>query len=60
MKTFEIKIKGSGTKDEIVEALLTLAEDIKSRKPIELSIGVELEDGTLMTEIDEAGEYPGV
>ena len=60
MKTFEIKIKGSGTKDEIVEALILLAEDIKSRKSIELSIGVELEDGTLMTEIDEAGEYPGV
>ena len=54
MKTFEIKIKGSGTKDEIVEALILLAEDIKSRKSIELSIGVELEDGTLMTEIDEA------
>ena len=54
MKTFEIKIKGSGTKDEIVEALILLAEDIKSRKPKELSKGVELEDATLMTEIDEA------
>ena len=60
MKTFEIKIKGSGTKAEIVQALIDLANDIDNRKLKELSKGVELEDGTLMTEIDEAGEYPGV
>ena len=52
MKTFEIKIKGSGTKAEIVQALIDLANDIDNRKTKELD-EFEADDGTLFTEIDE-------
>jgi hypothetical protein len=49
MKTFEIKITGSGTKNQIEIALLELVRDLQGKTKLE---GI-YEDPTLCTEITE-------
>ena len=53
MKALKIKITGGGTKSEILKALKKVSDSIKAIKEEKLSEGVELEDFTLMTEINE-------
>lgn len=50
METYEIKITGSGTKDEIIRALAAVVQDIKNADQIDR---VRWEDKTLFTEINE-------
>ena len=49
---FEITIKGSGTRKEILTALQSLCKSLKGKK---MPTG-DLEDEILMTEIDEIEE----
>lgn len=53
---YSIKITGSGTTDEIINALKNVIENIeevsKSASEIIALDGAEWEDGTLMTEIE--------
>lgn len=53
MKIFEIKISGSGTKEEIIEALVELSYSVDIASPEELSAGKTFEDETLCAEISE-------
>lgn len=48
---FEIKITGSGTKQELEKALQQVVDNIKASTDEELD-GSQWEDPTLMTEID--------
>ncbi len=48
---FDIKISGSGTPEEIVEALEGIVKDIRGRSTDNSLDGAEWEDATLMTEI---------
>jgi hypothetical protein len=50
MNNFEIKITGSGSKDELIAALGTVLSDLKVSSEQELA-SAEWEDETLMTEI---------
>lgn len=52
MTNFEIKITGSGTKNQIEIALLTLVQDLQFKEVDE--IATTYEDPTLCTEITEA------
>lgn len=55
MKTeLQIKVSGSGTKKDIIEALKDLAESISQQSDEILLGGTELEDSVLITEISEA------
>ena len=49
----EIKIKGYGTKEEILAALKVVIKSIDSETPEKLATGKEFEDKVLMTEISE-------
>jgi len=51
MKTFEIKISGSGTKNQIELALRQIARNIQDEEEDSLS-GAEWEDPFLITEIN--------
>jgi hypothetical protein len=55
MNNYAIKITGSGSKDEIVEALEKLIISIKSSSEQELE-SAEWEDQTLITEISTGEE----
>ena len=48
MKTYEIKIIGSGTKSQLWEALYALADKIECSSPFDLE-GAEWNDDTLLT-----------
>jgi hypothetical protein len=50
METYEIKITGSGTKEQIIKALKAVVQDIKDADQIDK---VRWEDKTLFTQIDE-------
>ena len=52
MKIFEIKVTGSGTKNEIGDALRQLATSIETTS--NMVVSREFEDAILMTEIIEA------
>ena len=51
MSQFEIKITGSGTPTEIVDALAQLQRNILASTPDELD-GAQWEDPTLMTQME--------
>jgi hypothetical protein len=51
MKTFEIKITGSGTKNQIEVALIDLVRDLQGREEEEIT--GEYEDPIICTEIKE-------
>lgn len=48
---YNIKITGSGTKEEIIAALQTIIQDIEATRENQLD-GVEWENATLMTVIN--------
>ncbi len=51
MEQLEIKITGSGTQSELIEALKGVIASIEESKESTLMLGVEWEDATLMTVI---------
>jgi hypothetical protein len=53
MKTYTIKITGSGTLTQIRTALQDVVDDIHARLPELSGPKAEWEDPTLMTEIEE-------
>lgn len=54
-KQFQIKVSGSGTKEEIIKALNSLASSIAETSEEGLD-GAEIEDAVLMTELSELSE----
>lgn len=54
MKNLSIKISGEGTKEEIIKALSYLTESIQDSSDELIEAGVEWEDQTLVTVIQEA------
>lgn len=51
-----INVTGGGTKQELIDALHLLIEDIRYATPETMAEGVEWQDATLLTTIAEASE----
>jgi hypothetical protein len=56
MKTIEVKISGSGTKAELLEALSDISDMINSLTDSEIENGGDLENSILHCEYDELFE----
>lgn len=54
-ETYEIKITGNGTREEIISDLKNIIEGIEAESSVAVLDGAEWEGATLMTEIQYTG-----